>query len=163
MSSTNQDASLFRPKGDDVTRSTEVARLCVVINEDRGSKRPVSSRDTSCCSVNRIDRLRHGGAVTSGVLLGHHWNSQLSKALRCGGNERNTASMPNHEVHDLRGARLGGNHKVPFVLAIGVIDHDNHLALLQFFQGFGDGGKHAHTYSLRRRGHLSSGPVSAVG
>ena len=138
MPGSNQNSTFFSSERNNVPRSPKVARLRIIVNKNRRRQCPVSSRDAGGCSVNRVNRLCHGGAVASRVLLGHHRNPKLSKSLGSGRDKRNAAPVANHEVHDLSGAGLGGNHQIPFILAVGVIDHNYHLALLQFFKGFGD-------------------------
>ena len=92
-------------------------------------------------AVTRLDRDREGGLERGLVLGGHQVEPQLLTAL---GRERQAdqpAALFGHEVDRLRSGELGGKREVALVLAIFVVNDDDHAPLANVFERLLDGRK----------------------
>ena len=88
--------------------------------------------------------LAEGGAELRGVARGHEGEAELRRRRSAvEGEADQAAAVLGHEVDDLGGDLLGGDGEVAFVLAVLVVDDDDHAAGAEILNGFGD----------RRKGH----------
>ena len=98
------------------------------VDQGRDGGRPVGRRDPGRGALGGVDRHRERGALGLGVVRHHERQLELVGAL---GQDRD-ADHPRgvgEEEGDLLGRRRVGRHdEVALVLAVGVVDHDHHLA-----------------------------------
>ena len=73
---------------------------------------------------------------------------RLSTGKRINSASDDAAGVADHEGHLFRRRLRGGHDQVALVLAVGVIDEDDHATLLKVFDDLGDGGD----------GHIEAGP-----
>ena len=88
-----------------------------------------------------LDGHAERGAETGGVLLvlDHQGNAQLVEPLPGHREADEAAPVAGHEVDDLGRDLLGGDGEVALVLAVLVVDDDQHLAGLEVLEGVGNG------------------------
>src|SRR5229473_2127634 len=89
----------------------------------------------------RVNRLSECGAVLRSVLGAHGTDAQVVEALLGHGEADQAASILGHEVDGFGSDLLGGERDVAFVLAVFVVDDDNHAAGADLLDGSGDVGK----------------------
>ena len=93
-----------------------------------------------------FDGLSEGGAEAGGVLLGHREEAEVVGALLSEGEADEAAAVAGHEVDGLGGDVLGGEGEVALVLAVLVVDDDDHAAGADLGDGAWDVGE----WGLRR-------------
>ena len=112
----------------DVTRPGEVGRLGVRADERLDRRRPIARRDARRGAVAVVDRHGERGALRLGVLRDHERQLELVEAL---GGQRyadQAGGVGEEEGHLLGSRELRRHHEVALVLAVGVVDDDDHLA-----------------------------------
>ena len=103
--------------------------------------RAVGGGDAGGDAFAGLDGLGKGGAEARGVLLRHGEEAQVVGALLGEGEADEAAAVARHEVDGFGGDELGGQGEVALVLAVLVVDHDDHAAGTNLVQGAGDAGK----------------------
>ncbi len=98
----------------------------------------VGCRDAGGDAFAGFDGLGEGGAEAGGVVLGHGTEAHVVGALFGEGEADEAAAEAGHEVDGFGGAELGGDGEVAFVLAVLVVDEDDHATGLELVEGFGD-------------------------
>ena len=94
----------------------------------------VARGDAADDAVRRIDGHCERGLVALFVGHGHHRQAEPIDLLRGEREADQPAGVAHHEGQRLRGGELGGDDEIALVLAVLVIDQDEHAAGL----GFGD-------------------------
>src|SRR5581483_7744666 len=87
-----------------------------------------------------LNGLGKGGAEARRIFLGHGAEAEVVGALFGEGEADESAALASHEGDGLGSDVLGGKHEVALVLAVFVVDDDNHAAGFDFFEGAGDVG-----------------------
>ena len=101
----------------------------------------VGGRDAGGDALAGLDGLSKGGAEARGVLLRHGEEAQVVGALLGEGEADEAAAVAGHEVDGFGSDVLGGQGQVALVLAVLVVDHDDHAARANFVERAGDVGK----------------------
>jgi hypothetical protein len=108
------------------------------IDRRRDGPCPVGRRDAGRHALARLDRYGEGGPQARGVLLRHQRQLQLLDAL-LGEREANEAArVLRHEIDDLWGRHLRRDDEITLVLAVFVVDEDDHPAVARFLDHFLD-------------------------
>ena len=89
---------------------------------------PLARRDAGGDAVARVDADREGGPAGRAVLVGHHRQAQGGHLLLGERQADEPAALAGHEVDRLGRDQVGGHGQVALVLAILVVDHDDHAA-----------------------------------
>src|SRR5690606_32645438 len=98
-------------------------------------------RDAGGDAFGGLDGDREVGVVRGGVVVHHRRQAQLLAALARQRQAHQAACVRDHEV-DVGGPhQLGGHDQVALVLAVLVVDDDDHAAGAELFEQFGDGGE----------------------
>src|SRR6266478_782478 len=103
---------------------------------------------------------REGGAERRGIVRDHHRDLQLVEALAEHGHADEPAPVLGHEVDRLRGRLLGGHEQVAFVLAVLVVDHDEHATGADLLDAFLDRDELGLAHRVPS---LASGPFTGAG
>ena len=99
----------------------------------------------------RFDADREGGAERRLVVVGHRAQAQMVGALLGETQTDQPARVGRHEVDRLGRRELGRNRQVALVLAVGIVDDDDHPALADVLDRFLDrreGRGHGHPRRL---------------
>ena len=138
---THEDASTARAQREDVPGADEVLRSRA--GRDGGLHRPraVRCRDARRDAFTRLDRHREGRAELRRVLLNHHGKLQLIQPLLCEREADESAAVHGHEVDRFGRDLVRGEDEVALVLAVFVIDEDDHPASADGIDGGLDGGE----------------------
>ncbi|MNZ56689.1 hypothetical protein D3C78_746410 [compost metagenome] len=119
---------------EDVPGTGEVVRLGGRIGQGVEGQRAVGGGNAGAGTVTVIDADGEGGLVRLGVGLDHQRQLERIEALAGQRDADQAAAVADQEGH-LRGRDgVGGDDQIAFVLAVGVVDHDDEFAA-------GDGGK----------------------
>jgi len=105
----------------------------------------VGGRNAGRDAFARLDRNGERCAERRLVVVGHRAQSEPVGALLGEAQADEPARVCRHEVDRVRSSELGGDRQVALVLAVLVIDDDDHAALADVLDRFLDGGE--------RRGH----------
>ena len=144
LSGAAQDAALARAQREHVARARDVVRAGVF--GDRGQDRagPVGGGDARRDPFARLDRDREGGTEAGRVLgVGNHHPEVETLELVLGHRQADeAATVHGHEVDGLGGDEFGRHAEVALVLAVLVVDQDDHLAGTDILEGFLDGTQH---------------------
>jgi hypothetical protein len=126
-----QHAAPLRLEREDVTRSREVARPGVRIDEHPHRVGPIGGGDAGRDAPGGVDRDGEGGPQRGRVARHHGLQVEFGEAFTRGGQADQAPAVLGQEVDGPGRDLLRGHHEVPLVLAILVVDDDDDLALLQ--------------------------------
>ena len=153
--------TLHRYSGTPASDLEDVAGRCNVLGPLRrvdgggDGARPVRGRDAGADPVTGLDRDGKGGLMTGRVVTRHERQLHLAHALRSQGQTDQAAAELGHEVDGLRRRHLSGNDQIALVLALFVIDENDHAAVAGFLDDLVDGGQvlaigHGQSFSRSR-------------
>ena len=123
-----QDAARLRLQRAHVTGLDDVLRALRRVDRNLHRVRLVVHADPGRDPLARFDRDREGSLVRALVPGRHQLQVELVAAL---GGQRQAdpaAGLAGHEVDRIRRHELGGDHQITLVLAVLVVDDDDHLA-----------------------------------
>ena len=89
----------------------------------------------------RLDRDGEGGLVARAVVAAHQRQAELLDAVAGQRQADQAARVAGHEVDRVGRGELRGDDQVAFVLAVLVIDQDEHAAVARFLDQFLGGGE----------------------
>ena len=135
----HQHAAVARPQGRHVAGLGEVGRPGRRIDRHPDRRRAVGGRDAGRRDVLRVDRHGEGGLEPRRVLVHDHRDVELVEALPGHRQADQAPSVAGHEVDRVRRDLVGGDGQIAFVLAILVVDHDQHAAAAERLDRLVDG------------------------
>jgi hypothetical protein len=124
----DQDAAGLGAQREDVAGADDVGGAEVLVAGDADGLGAVGRGDAGGDAAAGLDRDGEGGAHVAGVGGDHHRQAQLGDPLGGEGEADEAATLAAHEVDLLGGAGLGGDDEVALVLAVLVVDEDDHAA-----------------------------------
>ncbi|MNI49150.1 hypothetical protein D3C73_1037470 [compost metagenome] len=133
-----QHAAFFGDQREHMARSAEVRRLRVRVHQRLDRKGTLTGGNAG----SRIDMVNgHGksGAVIVGIVSDHRLQIQLFRPFRCNRHTDQAAALGDHEIDYFRGGPFSQGDKIPFILAVLVIDDNNHFTAHQIINGIFDG------------------------
>jgi len=168
LSGADQNAAAARAQREDVAGTGEVGRGGAEIDGGADGAGAVRSGNASRHAFAGFDGLSKCGAEARGVLPRHGKEAQGVGALLGEGEADEAAAVAGHEVDGLGGDVLGGQGEVALVLAVLVVDYDDHAARANFVECAGDVGEgrlgsagglghDAALFSLMRAGNARKG------
>ena len=119
----------------------QVGRFSGGIDGHLNGPRAIVGGDAGGHAHARVDGLAECGAVLRSVLGAHGTDVQVFEALLGHGEADQAATILGHEVDGFGRNLLGRQRDVAFVLAVFVVDHDNHAAGANFLDRGGDVGE----------------------
>ncbi len=155
---TNQHASVAGAQRMDMAGPQQIARMGVVINRHFDRLGLILHADAGGDAKLRMGIDGHGksGAQLGGVMLDLAMKVQFIATLAGNRQADQPARVGQHEVNRLRRHFLGGIDDIPLILTVFIIDQDNGLAELEFFQDFRDRGKRHRSSPLTHKLHRQS-------
>jgi hypothetical protein len=141
MAGADQRAAVPRHEGEDVAGRDDVLAAHLRVDGDGDCMGPVGGGDAGGHAVLRLDGDGEGGGVAGAVGLGHQRQAELLDPPAVHRQADQAAGEAGHEVDRVRRGELGGDDEVALVLAVLVIDQDEHAAaagLLDQLLGGGD-------------------------
>src|SRR4029079_335024 len=137
----SQHPPFLRPQREDVPRALEVARHDARIGDRRCREGAIVRARTGGDAGAVVDRDGERRVVTAGAR--HHLRDlQLIEPPAGHRQAHDSSAMRHHEVDRVGCAPLGGDHEVAFVLTIGVVDDQDHLAGADVLQRVLDSAEH---------------------
>ena len=136
MAGAHQYATVSGAQRKYVTRCGDVGGAFGRVYRHRNSAGPVMGRNAGRHPFARLDRDGEGGLMARRILGRHQRQTQCFDPL---GRKRQTnqpAPMHGHEVDRLGGGHLCGDHQIPFVFAVLMINKDEHASVARFLDDF---------------------------
>ncbi|OIQ64446.1 hypothetical protein GALL_540040 [mine drainage metagenome] len=157
MAGAHQHTAFGGHERKDVARLNDVAGLGVARHCRLHRARAIGGGNAGCHAFGSFDGRSERGAVRRAVVLHHMPQAELGAALSGEGQADQPACMGGHEVDRLRGDMLGGEHQVALVLAVFLIDQDDHAPGLELGDDVGNWGQGHGAAGLRKTRHCRSG------
>src|SRR5579864_2457155 len=111
----------------------QVGRASLRVDRNQDGSGAVVSGNSGGHPEASVNGLAKGGAVIRGVFRAHGPDAQMVEPLLRERQANQPAPMLGHEVDGLGRDFLGGQHQVAFVLAVFVIDNNDHSPGANFF------------------------------
>ena len=141
MAGAIEHAAGLRRQRKDVPRLGQIPRLGIGAHGGAHGMRAVVGGNAGGDAFGRLDADGEVGMVRRGVVLDHRRQAQLPAALAGQRQADQAARVGDHEVDVGRLDQFGRHDQIALVFAILVVDDDDHAAVADFFQQFGDGGE----------------------
>ena len=138
MAGADQSAAVTRDERKHVPRRDNVVAAHFGVDRDRDRPGAVRRRDAGCDTFSCFDGHCEGGFVPRAVGLAHQRNAQPLAPGTGHGQANQPAGMLGHEVDGVRRGELRRDDEVTFILAVLIIDEDEHAPgprLLDDFRG----------------------------
>ena len=129
-----QHAALDRAQREDVARAAEGRRLCLRVEQLLDRVAALEGRDARLRVVG-VDGDGEGRLVVVRVVGDHLADVERVEALAVDWRADEALGVRRHEVDVLRRDRLGGDDQVALILAVLIVDDDDHLSVLDVFDG----------------------------
>jgi len=152
LAAAHEHAAVLGPQGEDVAGSVQIRGLGIRCCGGLDRAAAVCCTDTRGHACYSLDRDREGRFEGAGVVTGLGFQLQLVANGAGHGHTDQPTAFPGHEVHGLWGDELGQHGQIALVFTIGVVDQNDHFALAEILEGFGDGGDSHETGALLRLG-----------
>ena len=157
-----QDPTFPRLQGENVPGLSQVGRTALRSGQHADCLGTVPRTDPGSHTFCRIDRNREIGPVQFAVVRHHALQTELPRTRRGQRDANKTAAVFGHEIDCLGRHFARGHDQITFVLALGIIGHNDHLAGAHVLQNGLDGikGGFAHGHSVkhpRTRWAMSAG------
>ncbi len=99
------------------------------VDGDGDGARAIAGRDAGRHTVARLDRDGEGGFVAGAVLGAHQVEAELVDPFLAQREADQAAAMGRHEVDRGRRRHLRGDDEIALILAVLVVDEDEHAAV----------------------------------
>ena len=137
----HQHTAGARPQRGDVPGADQVRSRGGGIDGGEDRRRAIGGGNPRRDVVLGVDRDAKGGAELRGV-VGHRQRQLEFVQARAGHRQADLpAAVLRHEIDDLRGDLLRRDRQVALVLAVLIVDHDDHAAVPDRLDGVLDGGE----------------------
>ena len=141
LSGADEHAALARAEREDVAGASEISGPRGRIDGNLDGAGAVAGGDAGCDTVAGVNGLAEGGAVVGSILGRHVADAEMVEALLGHGEADEAASELGHEVDGVGRNLFGGHSEVALVLAIFIVDDDNHASRADFGDSGGDVGE----------------------
>ena len=131
MPGADQHAAVLRHQRKDVPRRGDMLGALGRVDGDRDGARAVGGGNPGGDALARLDRHGERGVVAGAVVLRHQRQTELLDPLRRQRQADQPAAVARHEVDRRRRRHLRGHDEVALVLAVLVVDQDEHPAVLR--------------------------------
>ena len=102
------------------------------IDRDGDRSRAIGRADSGRDPLARLDRYGEGGLVPAAVVVDHRLKPERVGAVLGQSEADQPAPVPGHEVDRIRSRHLRGDDEVALILAVVVVDEDEHAAVARF-------------------------------
>jgi hypothetical protein len=123
-----------------MARRRDIGRALGRVDGNRDRMRAVMRRYAGRHALARLDRQGKGGLVPAGILGAHQRQAQRVDPLARQRQADQPAAVHRHEIHRLRGGHLRRDHQIALVLAVLVIDKDEHAPVARILNDLLDRG-----------------------
>ena len=150
MAGARQHAARLRRQREHVARLHQIIGLRIGGDRHLDGARAIVRGDAGGHAARRLDRNGEVGVVRGTVVAHHRAQAELrgTSLVECEADQ--PARLARHEVDVFRPHALRGHDQVAFVLAILVVEHDDHAPGTQFVEHFGNGGERHEVVSGER-------------
>ena len=148
----HQHAAILGHQREDVARLHQVGRGGVAGHGGLHGARSIGGGDARGHPLGRLDRHGEGGTVGGAVVAHHQRQVELFAALAGQGQADQATAVLGHEVDRFGRDMVGGQNQVAFVLAVFLVDEDDHLADAHVGNDLVNGADVAHGGRCRRMG-----------
>src|SRR5678816_4398516 len=131
----HQHAAVARLQREHVPGTCKIGRTRLRIDGGKYRGGAIRRGDAGTGDVLRLDRDAEGGLEARGVLRHHLRDVELFETLLRHRHADQAAALGGHEVDDLGRDLLGGDGEVSLVLAVLVVDDDDHPAFAEGLDG----------------------------
>ncbi len=114
------------PGGDDILRALGG------VDGDGDGAGAIGGADPGGDALARLDGDREGGLVARAVMRAHQVEAELRDAVLRQRKADEAAAVHRHEIDRVGRRHLGGNDEIAFILAILVVDQDEHAPVARF-------------------------------
>ena len=149
LPSANENATVSSAQRKHVAGPGEILGPSFRVDGGQDGDGAIGSADACGDAALGVDGFAEGGAMDRSVDGGHQGEIEFIAALLGEREADETAAVLGHKVDRVRSNFLGGEGEIAFVLAIFIVDEDDHAPLTNFFYRF--------FYGAKRRGHLGHG------
>ena len=132
MAGADQHPARARDQREDVAGRDQSIGPVRRIDRHRDGPRPVGGADPGRNPVLRLDRDGERGLVAALVGAGHRFEPELVGAVLGHGQADQPAPVAGHEVDRVRGRHLRGDDEIALILAVVVVDEDEHPPVARF-------------------------------
>ena len=122
-------AAVLSDQREDVPGGDDVVAAIIVVDGNRDGAGAVGGRDAGGDALARLDGDGEGRLVLRLVLLGHRLQAEIVHPLPGHRQTNEPAPVLRHEIDDVRARLFGRYHEVTLVLAILVVDENEHATL----------------------------------
>jgi hypothetical protein len=143
MAGADQHAAVARDQREDVAGGDDRAPVLRRVDRDRDGARAIRRRDAGGDAFARLDRDGERGLVPRAVVARHQVEPELVDALLGHREADQPAAELRHEVDRVGRRHLRGDDEVAFILAILVVDEDEHAAVARLVDQFLGAGEEA--------------------
>ena len=139
MASSRQHAAGLRDQRENVTRLDDVVGPCAGGGGDPNRMGAICRRDARRHAVRGLDRHREIRAMRRAVDRRHRREVQLSRALVGDRHANQAAAELRHEIDRLGRDAIGCDDEIALVLAVFLVDEDDHASIAQLGDNLLDG------------------------
>jgi hypothetical protein len=136
MARAHQDPAIARGKRKHMPRRHEILAAPRGIDRHLHGTRAVGGGNARGDALPGLDRNRERRLVPRAVIRAHQRQAELADALLRHGKADQAARMLRHEIDGVGRRHLCGNDEIALILAILVIDQDEHPAVAGVFNNF---------------------------
>ena len=146
-----EHAAALAAQREDVARAAQVVGRGVGVDEHLDRARAVGGGDAGGGAVAGVDGEREGGAHGLAAVVAHQGQLELLEPFAFHRDAHDPGAVADHEREGLGRGALGGHDQVALVLAILVVDDDDHAAAADRLDCFLDARAHADLLKGARR------------
>jgi len=125
----HEDAAIARDQRKDVARGNDILAALAGVDRDSDGPGAVPGGDSGRNSFARLDRDGEGGFMPCAVVAAHQFKAKLLGPFASQRQANQPAAVHGHEVDRIGRGHLRWNDQVTLVLAVFVIDQDEHPAV----------------------------------
>ena len=125
-----------------MARGDDVRLALRPVDRDADSARPVGCGNAGGDAFAGLNRDSEGGLVAGAVVAAHQFQAELFDAFAGKRQADQSAAVGSHEVDRVRSCHLRGDNEIALVLAVFVIDQDEHAPVARLVDDFLD--RHEH-------------------
>ena len=160
MAGAHQHAAVAGAQRKDMARRGDVGCRFARVDRNSDGAGAIMGRDAGAHALTRLDRHGEGSLVARRVVGGHERQAQRIDPRPRQREADQPAPVGGHEVHGFGRGHLRGDDQIALILAVLVIDKDEHAPVARILDDILDGTDGVAPVFLDRAGCLERGAVS---
>ena len=132
MAGADEDSAGLGHQREDVSRGDELVRPMCRIDRNGDRASAVGGADSRRNALLCLDRDREGGLVAASVVVDHRLQAERVRTFLGQRKADEAAPVPGHEIDRVRSRHLRRNDEIAFILAVVVVDENEHSAVARF-------------------------------